>query len=195
MIIPYIEHDLEIVVYNKLVMFSEYIDSFLDNSPRVFFDLDIVIRSNIDHIITFNSAPLTVIQTRWRNSERTEAPYFFHPYNSSCMTWKHKQTLPLWQYFEKDKDVLMYKWSKGMDYFLFHEKNNLNFKIDTFPEMCFYSFVCGVDREIQKKIQEQEGKVSGRLLEPIVKDIPIILFNTDEGNPFYRSIYNKYYAV
>jgi hypothetical protein len=65
-VIPYIDHNLDIIVYNKLFLFSEWMDLHLPQGPRVFFDLDLVIKHNIDDIVLDNKGHLSVIHAAWR---------------------------------------------------------------------------------------------------------------------------------
>jgi len=87
-IIPFVDHNLEIIVHNKLFLFSQYVDQYLTNGDRVFFDLDIVIKSNIDDIVTNNQGDLTLIHSVWRKEYRRGFPIWHHMFNSSCMTWR-----------------------------------------------------------------------------------------------------------
>lgn len=190
-IIPYVEFYIDHPVFNKLYMFSEQFDAKLDSNPRVFFDLDIAIRKNIDHIVNINAGDLTVIKAQWRaQTTDTIFPVFAHQLNSSCMTWKSPNTRLIWNKFEKNMDYYMSKYMHGMDCFINYEIGN----IKTFPLGNFYSHLYGIDYQLNEKDLKDPSNVSGIYRRSTHADLantyPVVLLNgptTDADYAIYFS--------
>lgn len=191
-IIPFVDHGLEITVHNKLFLFSEYVDSYLTDGDRLYLDLDMVIKDNIDHVVNNNVGELTLIRSSWRKEHRRGFPIWNHMFNSSCMTWRSPHTRPLWEHFIKDVEFYTMKYHWGMDCFLSYEKENAGVNIHFFPERIFYSFLYGIDYEEEKWSHETFG-TSFTIIYPRSTDsIPIVLFN---GNtkPHHYERFKQYY--
>ena len=126
-------------------MFCEWFDNQLPDCTRVYFDLDIVIKDNIDHVLECDNKDLTLIDAEWREKHSWGFPMFHHHFNSSCMVWQTPNTRAIWDHFIKDPEFFMNKYRWGMDSFLFYEYKNAGVTINTFPSRLFYSFMYGVD--------------------------------------------------
>jgi len=193
-IIDYIENGLDIVVYNKMFLFSKQVNDQLPRGDRIFFDLDIVIKHDINDIATFNHNELTLIEAEWRQKWDYGFPVFHHPFNSSCMTWQENKPQKIWEFVSKDPESYMNKYRWGMDSFLFYEKENINVNIGYFPTRKFYSFLYGVDFEENALYDPVQKAYRESKFVETVKKIPVILFNGPTLPEHYIHHFQKYYA-
>lgn len=192
-ILPYVENDFDIVVYNKLFLFSKEINDILPNGGRVYFDLDVVIKKNIDDIVTFKQGDLTLIDAEWRYKYNYGFPVFHHPFNSSCMTWSNNSPQRLWEHVEKDPEFFMTKYRWGMDSFMFYEKQNASVDITYFPSRKFYSYIFGVDVAENSISDPVHSRYFESRLRHIADDIPVVLLNGPTTQQQYIHIFNKHY--
>lgn len=192
--IQYVDNQLDIIVYNKLFLFSDWMNNILPPGPRVFFDLDLVIKHNIDDILLNEGSELTLIDAEWRQKYDYGFPIFHHPFNSSCMKWNSRDPQRLWEMFISDPEYYLNKYHWGMDSFMFYEKENANVKIEYFPTRKFYSFLYGVDYA-ENIIHDPitQGYRPSKFIN-IVKNIPIVLFNGPVDNSEYLKQYHKLYG-
>lgn len=109
----------------------------------LFFDLDMVIQRNIDHLLDFEGFHL--IKAFWK--EGTYSKYeegmrqkeaYNMDINSSCMLWYGDENSHIWEYFWENPEYYMMKYV-GIDRFLYHE----GFIQNTFPQGIFYSRMFG----------------------------------------------------
>ena len=193
-VIDFVDHDFDIIVYNKLFMFSEHFDKQLPPGQRVFFDLDLIIKMNIDHVVTYQKGDLTLIDAQWREKHPHGYPSFHHPFNSSCMTWSSPNTRSIWNHVSEDPEKFMAKYYWGMDSFMFYEKDNINVDIQYFPHRQFYSFMYGVDFE-ENHIHDpiHNGYRPSKFVD-IVKKIPVVLFNGPTKPEDYLKMFDEFYA-
>jgi hypothetical protein len=192
--IDFVDNGLDVIVYNKLFLFSDWMDRQLPEGPRVFFDLDLVIKSNIDDIVLDNKGHLTLIEAEWREKHEYGFPIFHHPFNSSCMTWKSPQTRPLWEHVQNDPEMFMNKYHWGMDSFMFYEKERAGVKIDYFQHRKFYSFMYGVDFAENKLHDPVFSGYRPSMFIDVVKKIPIVLFNGPTTYSDYSKVYQQHYS-
>jgi hypothetical protein len=175
-------------------MFSEQFDSQLPNGPRMYFDLDLVIKSNIDDLIDTNSGALTVINAVWRKKHQYHTIEHHHPFNSSCMTWRSPLARPIWDHFIKDPEKFMTKYYWGMDSFMFYEHHSAGSSTEYFPAMKFYSHMYGVDHNMNEQHDPVDfGYRPSKFIE-IVKKIPVVLLNGPTTPRDYQS-YSDYYLL
>ena len=92
-------------VYDKLRIFDKFRDG-----QYLYLDLDVVIKSNIDHLCRES---FTLLDAWWR-------PMFHTPLNSSIMSWKGNYS-HIHDKFAKDPDYYMIKYNKGIDEFIYKE--------------------------------------------------------------------------
>lgn len=169
--IPFIDYGLDQIVFNKLFLLSDDFVQFIGTSPTFFFDLDVVIKSNIDELI--NQAKSTpnfkVINAVWKSLSKkdTEPPYLDHTINSSCMFWVPGTTDIFWSSFIEHKQQMQKVYWRGMDGFLFYEHNIRG----GLPENGFYSFLYDIDRKIKRILSSPEE------YKQVKAAIPIVLFN------------------
>ena len=114
-------------VWNKLLYFSDLYN--FDEDVCIAFDLDIVVRKNIDELINWaiSNKNISVCRRWW--AEGIPGLITETPYNSSIITWHPKEDYNI--KFTYDDIV---KWP-GIDYFL---KFN-NIEVDIIPEHFYYS--------------------------------------------------------
>jgi len=110
----------------------------------LFFDLDVVIQKNIDHLLDFKG--FHWIQAHWKfnktigyESGMRQKEAFDMNCNSSCMRWRVGENEHIWNYFWNDPEYFMMKYV-GIDRFMFHE----GFGGSTFSEGIFYSRKHGI---------------------------------------------------
>lgn len=194
-VIPFVDHGLDVIVYNKLFLFSEWMDTQLPSGPRVYFDLDLIIKQNVDDIVSFNKKHLSVIYAAWRKEHRRGFPIFHHPFNSSCMTWQTPHTRPIWEHLITDPEFFMNKYHWGMDSFLSYEKENIGVQIEHFPERKFYSFLYGVDHFENTVFEPQTHAYRPSKFVEVIKKIPIVLLNGPTTIEDYNKEYKRHYGV
>lgn len=190
-VIPYVEQHLDVIVFNKLYLFSKEMSAVFGDQQTVFFDLDIVIKYNIDHIVSIPAgSDLHVIKTVWRSIRK---PHMFHPYymhniNSSCMIWRPGNTTHIWEHFISDADRFMTVYHWGMDSYMFYEHNIRG----TLPTDQFYSHYYGVDEKYMMEVINDQNVVEMRKLKHITDPIPIVLMNGPTTDRDYDQ-YRKYF--
>ncbi len=94
------------VVFDKLQMFKEC----TDNINYLYFDLDIIIKDSIIHLIKDD---FTLINAWWREP-------FHTPLNSSIMSWKGDYS-HIYDKFYEDEDYSRVKYWRGIDEYLYKE--------------------------------------------------------------------------
>lgn len=139
-IIPIPDNYLEIY-WNKLAMFQK---DFVPPGPCLYFDHDVIIQNNIDHLFEYLSNDLTMVRAYWKGnimsdgSHRREKDRWNMYANSSVLLWNSNNCVDIWNHFQKDPDYFMVQY-KGIDRFIFHEKMKINF----FPKGIIYSRIFG----------------------------------------------------
>jgi len=210
-ILEYVENGLDTIVFNKLYLFSKDINEKIPSGNRLYFDLDLVIKSNIDDIAQHTNGEICLIDAEWRSFTRdllnghgvyvkTDLgfPWFLHPFNSSCITWKDNIPEKIWNFLEKDPEFFLTKYRFGMDSFLFYEKESMKVDIKHFPPRKFHSFLMGIDAAENLIYDKIENAYYGSKQKHIAEEIPIILFNgpTEKLYPnVYENYFKKYYPT
>ena len=93
-------------VYDKLQMFRD----FTDDVNYLYFDLDVVIKGDVNHLIRDD---FTLLFAWWRDRLHT-------PLNSSIMSWKGDHSVYYDDFYE-DEDYSMIKYWRGIDEYLYKE--------------------------------------------------------------------------
>lgn len=93
-------------VYDKLQMFRD----FTDNVNYLYFDLDVVIKGDINHLVRDD---FTLLFSWWRDR-------FHTPLNSSIMSWKGDHSI-YYDDFYKDEDYSRVRFWRGIDEYLYKE--------------------------------------------------------------------------
>ena len=99
-------------VFNKLQMFDRYRDG-----QNIYFDLDTIITGDCIHLLRKD---FTVCLAWWRKVYHT-------PLNSSIMSWQGDRS-DIFDLFNKDPEMFMMKYDKGMDQYLWE---NIDYKLFT----------------------------------------------------------------
>lgn len=114
--------------WNKLALFEEN----MFKGMCLFFDLDVVIQNNINHICDdYKKNKLTLIKIPWNDS-----------INSSVMLWNSDEANYIWKYFNENPDYYVLKY-RGIDRFISEEKLKINY----FKEGFIYFRLYGVNKE------------------------------------------------
>lgn len=100
-------NEYELQVFNKLQMFNQYRDG-----TNIYFDLDVLIKGDCNQ---FLSNELTVCQAWWREAYHT-------PLNSSIISWSGDRS-DVFDEFASDPEYYMFKYSLGIDQYLYERKN------------------------------------------------------------------------
>ena len=100
-------------VFNKLNMFKYFKDG-----QNIYFDLDVLIKGDCNHLLRNH---LTTCHAWWRKKYHT-------PLNSSVISWSGDFSY-IYDFFNKDPEYYMLKYSKGLDQFLYE-----NFKIHRYQK-------------------------------------------------------------
>ena len=104
-------------VYDKLFLFK----NFKDNEQYLYFDLDVVIKSDISHLIRND---FTLLNAWWRLPAHT-------PLNSSIMSWYGDHSY-IYDKFYQDEDYYRVKYWRGIDEYIFKE---IDYKI--YDKVCW----------------------------------------------------------
>lgn len=192
--IPMVDNSIDVIVFNKLYLLSNEFTQLVGNTNTcLFFDLDIVFKSNIDELVDAAhcyDGSVRVINAVWKKYERKDVgpPRYDHNINSSCIAWKPGKNDHIWQRFANNKRHFQNIYARGMDCFLAYE-----FKIQGgLPEHLFYSYLHGVDRKIYRMAASTEDYHTERM------KIPIVLFNgptfPEDIEEFIESGFTKEYT-
>lgn len=189
-IIDYVEQYFDPIVYNKLFLFSPYIyEKTGTPSKCLYFDLDMIIKHNIDKLLDFEVDRLAVIKARWKDTHKrlTKEPWFDHNINSSCMMWTPDNNFEIWEHFIKNPDFYMLKYKNGIDPYLYYEHHQRG----DLPKEFFYSYYYGGDLEYTEWARGEDGLIQAHLLKDFFEPIPIVLMNGDGFK--YMERFKKYY--
>ena len=192
-IVPFVNYGLEVITHNKLFLFSKEFDQSIPTGPRVFFDLDLIIKSNIDDIVSTKQKQLTLIRSSWRQEHPRGFPIWHHMLNSSCMTWESPHTRCLWDHFIKDSEQYTLRYHWGMDCFLSYEHSSVGTQLHMFPERKFMSHLYGVDYFENIACIIKHGIPFVSRYRNASRNIPVVLLNGDTSVEDYEK-YSKYYA-
>lgn len=192
-VVPYVNHYLDVITHNKLFLFSREFDKQIPPGPRVFFDLDLIIKTNVDHIVTNNKNDITLIRAEWRPEDPRDTMDFCHMFNSSCMTWNtNKRTLNVWEHYIQDPERYTFLYEMGMDPFLSYEQNNIGVRINFFPRYTFYSHLSGVSfNDNLEKSGDGDIYIEADHRD-VIELIPIVLLNGPTTHDQYES-FSKFY--
>ena len=104
-------------VFDKLKMFK----FCTDDVNYLYFDLDIIIKGSIEHLVKDN---FTILHAWWR-------PALHTPLNSSIMSWKGDHSRIFTKFYE-DEDYSRVKYWKGIDEYIYKE-----IEYDTYNKVCW----------------------------------------------------------
>lgn len=107
----------------------------------ILFDLDVIILNPLDRLCSIKTRTLSVLYAQWKEGFVRPSPKerFSTLYNSSIMKWSGSQGLEVYDYFQKHKDMILFKYT-GIDRFLFNEPVH----VDVLSTSIAYSYWKGV---------------------------------------------------
>lgn len=108
-----------------------------DRGTNILFDLDLVILNPLERLFSIKTRTVSVLYSQWKEGyilpRATEK--FPTLYNSSIMKWQDDQGLEIYDYFQKNKDMILFKY-QGIDRYLFNEP----VQVDLLPTSIAYSY-------------------------------------------------------
>lgn len=112
-----------------------------DQGENILFDLDVVILNPLERLFSVKTRTLSVLYSQWKEGYVSPRATEKFPtlYNSSIMKWQDNQGLEVYDYFQKNKDMILFKY-QGIDRYLFNEP----VQIDLLPTSIAYSYWQGV---------------------------------------------------
>ena len=112
-----------------------------DKGENILFDLDLVILNPLERLFSVKTRTLSVLYSQWKEGyilpRATER--FPTLYNSSVMKWTDAQGHEIYDYFQKNKEMILFKY-QGIDRYLFNEP----VQVDLLPTSIAYSYWQGV---------------------------------------------------
>jgi hypothetical protein len=108
-----------------------------NEGENIFFDLDVVILNPLYRLFSVKTRTFSVLYSQWKEGFLTPSPAEKYDtlYCSDIMKWQDKQGHEVYDYFDKNKDMIMLKY-KGMDRYFFHEP----VQVDLLPTGIAYSY-------------------------------------------------------
>lgn len=139
-----IDEDVNIIpVTNDLTRWWLKIDmlNHFQSGDTILFDLDIVILNKLERLFSVKTRTLSVLYAQWKEGYLRPAATERFPtlYNSSIMKWNGQQGMEVYNYFQKHKDMILFKY-QGVDRYLFNEP----VQVDLLPTSIAYSYWKGV---------------------------------------------------
>ena len=115
--------------------------NIMTRGETILFDLDVVILNPLERLCSTKTRTVSVLYSQWKEGyvQPLAKEKFPTLYNSSIMKWTDKQGQEVYQYFQKHKQSILFKYS-GIDRFLFNEQVH----VDTLPTSIAYSYWKGV---------------------------------------------------
>jgi hypothetical protein len=108
-----------------------------DTGENILFDLDLVILNPLERLFSVKTRTLSVLYSQWKEGyilpRATER--FPTLYNSSIMKWQDTQGHEIYNYFQKNKEMILFKY-QGIDRYLFNEP----VQVDLLPTSVAYSY-------------------------------------------------------
>lgn len=115
--------------------------NLFDKGDNILFDLDVVILNPLERLCSVKTRTLSVLYAQWKEGylqPRTREK-FPTLYNSSIMKWSDDQGKEVYDYFQKHKDMILFKY-EGIDRYMFNEP----VQVDLLPTSIAYSYWKGV---------------------------------------------------
>ena len=112
-----------------------------DNGENVLFDLDVVVLNPLERLFSTKTRTLSVLYSQWKEGYVAPRATEKFPtlYNSSIMKWEGTQGHEVYNYFQKNKDMILFKY-QGVDRYLFNEP----VQVDLLPTSIAYSYWQGI---------------------------------------------------
>lgn len=108
---------------------------------NILFDLDVVILNKLDRLCSVKTRTLSVLYAQWKEGylQPSSNEKFQTLYNSSIMKWHGEQGMEVYNYFQRHKDMILFKYV-GIDRYMFNEP----VEVDLLPTSIAYSYWKGV---------------------------------------------------
>lgn len=184
--IQLVTDEIVIPTHNKLALFSSQISNKLKNEKCIYFDLDIVMTSNVSFMEQFIDHGVTTINPIWRLFDDTRSiPQA--TLNSSVMVWNKNEVSSIWEKYKLNINKFQYVYMNGMDSFLSKECSDM--VTNKFPLGLFYCHQYGVDG----RLNQLKGTNSFSVYKDLIDNACFILFNggyndkTESMNRFDRT--------
>lgn len=112
-----------------------------DREDNLLFDLDLVILNPLERLFSTKTRTLSVLYSQWKEGYVSPRATERFPtlYNSSIMKWQGTQGYEVYNYFQKNKEMILFKY-QGIDRYLFNEP----VQVDLLPTSIAYSYWQGV---------------------------------------------------
>ena len=131
-IVP-IQTDLE-SWWNKIELLNIF-----DKGENILLDLDIVILNPLERLCSIKTRTVSVLYSQWKEGFLKGNTKYPTLYNSSVMKWHGNQGKEIYNYFNENKQLILFKYS-GIDRYLFNEP----VQVDMLPTSIAYSYWKGV---------------------------------------------------
>jgi len=123
-----------------------------EHDINILFDLDVIILNPLQRLMAVKTRTVSVLYAQWKEGyvaprAREKFPTL---YNSSIMKWEGNQGKEIYDYFQKHKDMILFKYA-GVDRYLFNEP----VEVDLLPTSIAYSYWKGV-RYLKDTTPEKE---------------------------------------
>lgn len=115
--------------------------NLFNEGTNIVFDLDIAILNKLERLHAIKTRTLSILPSSWKEGflKPRKREQFATLYNSSVMKWEGNQGSEVYEYFQKHKDMILFKY-QGIDRFLFNEPVD----VDVLPTGIAYSYWKGV---------------------------------------------------
>lgn len=139
-----IDKDINVVpIQSDLIKWWPKLDALnlFDNGDNILFDLDVVILNPLERLCSVKTRTLSVLYAQWKEGylQPRAREKFPTLYNSSIMKWSDNQGKEVYDYFQKHKDMILFKY-EGIDRYMFNEP----VQVDLLPTSIAYSYWKGV---------------------------------------------------
>ena len=192
-VIPFIDNNLTTIVHNKLFLFSRHIANILGADTQcVFFDLDVLIKHNIDSIVATQQAALTILEAQWKSKDWPQpikTDYANHNHNSSMMMWIPQNNYHIWDNFNAQLSKFVLKYKGTMDAYLVHECNTNN---QLASGMC-RSFLYGIPTHLAEIASKNNYKL--RLIKASTITVKVEKRLSTDGKGFYLKEDHPFYLL
>lgn len=112
-----------------------------NDGTNILLDLDLVFLNKLERLNAVKTRTVSVLYSSWKEGYLQPRAREIFPtlYNSSVMKWEGNQGGEIFKYFQKHKDMILFKY-QGIDRFLFNEPVD----VDLLPTGIAYSYWKGV---------------------------------------------------
>lgn len=176
----------------KLTMFK---DNIVGGDINLYFDLDVVIQNNINHLFNAHPTKLTIIDTSFYDDNDNFEQGSYTYYNSSILCWKNNTQQFIYDKFIEQIDFWMNVYI-GIDRFMFNEIDSKHFT--PWDKKVWY-----FRTKLQVEGPPNDGKVkhpdpkffngrSGSLGVYYFPDYTVCIFNQSHYPEFYKG-FEKYF--